>query len=67
VVAGWQRGDLSGQRLGGLTAQEALPLERPAMTYARAQLGDRLQRQLARVYRQWRQPSSGRRAGDRFR
>src|SRR5215207_6926899 len=46
VVAGWQRGDLPGRRLVGLTAQEALALERPAMTYVRAQLGDRLQRQL---------------------
>ena len=47
VVAGWQRGDLAGRRLGPLTAQEALALERPAMTYVRAQLGDRLQGQLA--------------------
>jgi hypothetical protein len=46
VVAGWQRGDLPGLRLGELTAEEALALERPAMTYVRAQLGDRLQRQL---------------------
>lgn len=66
VVAGWQRGDLLGLRLGGLTAEEALALERPAMTYVRAQLGDRLQRQLARAYRRWRHPSSGRRPGDRF-
>ena len=66
VVSGWQRGDLLGLRLGGLTAEEALALERPAMTYVRAQFGDRLQRQLARAYRQWRQPSSGRRPGDRF-
>ncbi len=66
VVAGWQRGDLPGLRLGGLTAEEALALERPAMTYVRAQLDDRLQRQLARAYRRWRQPSSGRRPGDRF-
>ena len=51
VVAGWQRGDLSGWRLGGLTAQEALALERPAMTYVRAQVGDRLQGQLARAAR----------------
>ena len=51
VVAGWQCGDLPGRRLGGLTAQEALALERPAMTYVRAQLGDRLQRQLARAAR----------------
>jgi hypothetical protein len=66
VVAGWWRGDLPGLRLGGLTAEEALALERPAMTYVRAQLGDRLQRQLTHAYRQWRQASSGRRPGDRF-
>jgi hypothetical protein len=66
VVAGWQRGDLLGLRLGGLTAEEALALERPAMTYVRAQLGDRLHRQLARTYRQWRHPSSGRGRDDRF-
>ena len=66
VVAGWQRGDLLGLRLGGLTAEEALALERPAMTYVRAQLGDRLQRQLARAYRRWQHPPSGRRPGDRF-
>jgi hypothetical protein len=51
VVAGWQRGALPGLGLGGLTAQEALALERPAMTYVRARLGDRLQRQLARAAR----------------
>jgi hypothetical protein len=51
VVAGWQRGHLPGRWLGGLTAQEALALERPAMTYVRAQLGDRLQHQLARAAR----------------
>jgi hypothetical protein len=51
VVAGWRRGDLPGRRLGPLTAQEALALERPAMTYVRAQLGDRLQRHLARAAR----------------
>jgi hypothetical protein len=32
VVAGWRRGDLAGRRLGPLTAQEALALERPATT-----------------------------------
>jgi hypothetical protein len=51
VVPGWRRGDLLGRRLGGLTAEEALALERPAMTYVRAQLGDRLGRQLARACR----------------
>jgi hypothetical protein len=66
VISGWQRGDLLGLRLGRLTAEEALALERPAMTYVRAQLGDQLGRQLARAYWRWRHPSSGRRAGDRF-
>jgi hypothetical protein len=61
VVVGWRRGDLLGLRLGGLTVEEVLALERPAMTYVRAQVGDRLQRQLARAYRQWLHPSSGRR------
>jgi hypothetical protein len=42
VVAGWQRGDLAGLQLGGLTAEEALALERPAMTYVRGQLGSQL-------------------------
>jgi hypothetical protein len=50
VVAGWQRGDLPGLRLDGLTAEEVLALERPAMTYVRARLGDRLGHQLARVH-----------------
>jgi hypothetical protein len=50
VVARWQRGDLPGVRLGGLTAEEALALERPTMTYVRAELADRLQGQLAYLY-----------------
>jgi hypothetical protein len=60
VVAGWQRGDLPGLRLGRLTAEEAMALERPAMIYVRGQLGDWLGRQLAGAYRQWRQPCSRR-------
>jgi hypothetical protein len=46
VIGGWQDGRLSGLRLGGLSDEEALALERPAMTLARAWLGDRLTRQL---------------------
>jgi hypothetical protein len=49
-----------------VTAEEALAMERPAMTLVRAQLGDRLGGQLAQAYRRWRHPSSGRRPGDRF-
>ena len=51
----------AGRRLGGLTEKEALALERPAMTYVRDQLGDRLQRQLVRAYQRRLHPSSGRR------
>jgi hypothetical protein len=53
VVAGWQHGDLNGLRLDGLTGEEAMALERPAMTYVRAQLADRLQRQVARASWRW--------------
>jgi hypothetical protein len=63
VIAAWRSGHVKGLQLSGLTAEEALALERAAMTYVRAQL----QRQLARAYRRWRHPSSGRLAGDRFR
>jgi hypothetical protein len=66
VIDGWQRGDLLGLRLGGLTAEEALALERPAMTYVRGQLGDRLHRQVTRAYRQWRHRTNERLPGDRF-
>jgi hypothetical protein len=59
VVAGWQRGDLLGLQLGGLTAQEALALVRPAMALVRAWLRDRLARQLSQADRRWRDPSSG--------
>jgi len=43
-----------------------LALERPAMTYVREQLRDRLSRQLWRAYHRWLHPTSGRRSGDRF-
>jgi hypothetical protein len=66
VIGGWERGDLPGLQLGGLTAEEALALERPAMTYVREQLRQRLDRQLGRAFRRWLHPSSGRRPGDRF-
>ena len=66
VVAAWRRGDLTGLRLGGLTGEEALALERPAMAYVREQLRGRLARQIARAYLQWLHPTSGRRPGDRF-
>jgi len=66
VIAAWRGGHVKGLQLGGLTGEEALALERPAMTYVRAELGDRLQRRLARAYRRWLHPTSGRRPGDRL-
>jgi hypothetical protein len=66
VIATWRAGHVKGLQLGGLTAEEALALERPAMTYVRAQLCDRLSRQLRIAYWRWLHPTSGRRPGDRF-
>jgi hypothetical protein len=66
VIAAWRGGHLTGLQLGGLTAEEALALQRPAMTYVRAQLRDRLGRQVWRAWRRWLHPTSGRRPGDRF-
>jgi hypothetical protein len=66
VVAGWQRGDLPDLRLGGLTAEEALALGRPAMTYVREQLRGRLARQVGQAYLRWLHPTSGRQPGDQF-
>ena len=66
VVAGWHGGHLKGLRLDGLTAEEALSLERPAMTYLRAQLGDRLDGRIAQAHRRWRSSASRRRPDDWF-
>jgi hypothetical protein len=66
IIAAWRGGHVKGLRLGGLTAEEALALERPAMTSVREQLHQRLARQLGRAWRRWLHPTSGRRPGDRF-
>jgi hypothetical protein len=66
IIAAWRDGHLKGLQLGGLTAEEALALERPAMTYVREQLRERLARQLRGAWRRWLHPTSGRRPGDRF-
>jgi hypothetical protein len=63
VIGGWRDGHLPGLQVGGLTAEEALALERPAMTLARAWLGDRLARQLSQASRQWRH-CGGRQPGE---
>jgi hypothetical protein len=66
VIAAWRGGDVKGLRLGGLTAEKALALERPAMTYVREQLRQRLAGQVRRAWWRWLHPTSGRRPGDRF-
>jgi hypothetical protein len=64
VIGCWQRGHLKGLQYRGLTAEEALALERPAMTLARAWLRDRLARQLGQASRPGQRPTSGHRPGD---
>jgi hypothetical protein len=66
VIAAWRGGHVKGLKLGGLTGEEVLALERPAMTYVREQLRQRLARQVWRAWRRWLHPASGRRPGDRF-
>jgi hypothetical protein len=51
VIVAWRGGHLKGLRLDGLTAEESLAVERPAMTYLRARLADRLDRRIARAHR----------------
>jgi hypothetical protein len=66
VIATWHGGHIEGLPLGALTHEEALALERPAMTYVREQLRHRLGRQVRQAWRRWLHPTSGRRPGDRF-
>jgi hypothetical protein len=66
VIAAWHGGHVKGLPLDTLTAEEALALQRPAMNYVRAQLTDRLHRQLAQAYRRWLSSTSGRRSEGRF-
>jgi hypothetical protein len=66
VVAAWHGGPLKGLRRDGLTTEEAVALERPAMTYVRAQLGDRLGCRIDRAHRRWRSSASRPRPDDRF-
>jgi hypothetical protein len=67
VIGCWQHGHLKGLQYGGLTAEEARALERPAMTLARAWLRDRLAPQLSQADRPWQRPTSGHRADNDLR
>ena len=66
VITAWRSGHVNGLRFGWLTAEEALALERPAMTYVREQLRQRLGQQVRQAWQRWLHPTSGRRPGDRF-
>jgi len=64
VISCWQHGHMTGLVYSGLTAEDALALERPAMTLARAWLRDRLTRQLRQAFRQLWYSTSGHRPDD---
>jgi hypothetical protein len=66
VIAPWRGDQLKGPQLGGLTGEEAIALERPAMTYVREQLRQRLGQQVQQAWWRWLHPTSGRRPADRF-
>jgi hypothetical protein len=66
VVDCWQNGEVTGLQVDDLSFAEARSLTQPAMTYVRGQLRGRLTAWLARAYRRWLHPTSGRRPGERF-
>lgn len=66
VVDRWRAGHLKGLELGGVSAEEARALGRPAMGYVREELRERLARDISRQYLQWLHPTSRRRAGESF-
>jgi hypothetical protein len=67
VVGCWQRGEVRGLQFPLEPGEEdPRALVRPAMTLARAELRARLERLVARAWRRWLHPTSGRRPGERF-
>jgi hypothetical protein len=66
VVGCWRDGDVNGMQVDDLGFEEASSLARPAMTYVRSQLRDRLAARIARAHRRWLHPTSGRQPGDQF-
>jgi hypothetical protein len=66
VVGCWQRGEVRGLQLPLEAGEDRRALVRPAMTLARAELRTRLERLVARAWRRWLHPTSGRRLGERF-
>jgi hypothetical protein len=66
VVDRWRGGQVKGLEFGGVSAEEARALGRPAMAYVREQLRGRLAREVSRQYLRWLHPTSHRRPGDTF-
>ncbi len=66
VVDRWRAGQVKALEFGGVSADEARALGRPAMTYVREQLRDRLAREVSRQYLRWLHPTSRRRPSDTF-
>jgi hypothetical protein len=66
VVAGWRTGQVKGLEFGGVRAEEARALARPAMTFVREQLRGRLTREVSRQYLRWLHPTNRRRPGETF-
>jgi hypothetical protein len=61
-----RRGQVRARWYHELSAWDVKALGRPAMDYARAELGDRLDAWLAEQYMRWLHPTSGRRPGETF-
>jgi hypothetical protein len=66
VVDRWRADHVKGLELGGVSAEEARALGRPAMGYVREQLRGRLAREISRQYLRWLHPTSRRRPGETF-
>jgi hypothetical protein len=66
VVDRWRAGHVKGLEFGGLSAEEARALVRPAMIYVREQLRARLGREVSSQYLRWLLPTSRRRPGESF-
>jgi hypothetical protein len=66
MVDRWHADHLKGLELGGVSAEEARALARPAMSYVRGQFRGRLAQEIGRQCLRWLHPTSRRRPGERF-
>jgi hypothetical protein len=66
VVDRWRAGHVKGLELGGVSAEEARALARPAMACVREQLRGRLAGEISRQYLRWLHPTSRRRPDESF-